>query len=926
MCAKQCRTKPGNQLIYKSIFAFSLAILVTSSAFAFGGHGGSRKTSIYRGTGVDSIGVHIGGQKSCPENRVRVNGVCVCVDGYDDIDGDCLESCLAAETRDDNNNCVCNHNNGYYGSPGSCQLCDDDRKIIRNNQCVCDSQYDDINGTCYLKCNANETRDEGYNCICDNGEGYYGSAGSCQQCSGTGKIIQNNSCVCSSSYDTIGTTCYPKCNANETRDSNNNCICNNNNGYYGSAGSCQSCEGEGKIISDNQCVCDSEHDNIGGTCYPKCNDGETRDSGNNCICDNANGYYGSAGSCQQCSGTGKIINNNDCVCSSDYDTISGTCYLKCNTNEIRDTNNNCICDNSNGYYGDAGNCLSCEGENKVIKDNVCVCADGYEMYNNACVAKCTERQERDSNGMCSCSEEYTGDNCDECAEGYEIYDNDCVEKCVTGYYRNSEGVCQQVTASDYIEANVTGLGVVRRSKSSMTWWMANDWCKAQGMNLIDISKFECYRTGQTTLVIEGSAYAGGCCAKGQSCNYNENWYTNDNKLKYSNILRALVNAFGIGGYFWTASDYSSSNSSFAFGVHSEIGYVYYYSRSSNNGYALCANDNTTPTCPDGYTGDNCDECAEGYEKYNNACVTKCESTQYRDESGICQTCPSTLAAKNTEYVCLACTPGGYWTGSACKNPCAEGKFHISSGDCKACDPATYSTAAAATPAECALCGDQRKVFAVEDGNATTYYCAPKDCGEGKYHADTGTCRACSNYTSPSTVEECSVCAQYGYPRYIDSSDGNKCKLCPSDMASATSADSCEQCFGATFNNGVCGAVASVSGEDTDPCPAGISRSTRDGTCSICENGKVYLPYYSDPCQYSVTGCVSNDDCGEGYFCNLKASSCSSPTSGTCVAIGSVAHGTLTLNGQSQEIFTVVIKKVIGLQTIGVKPKENGCQV
>ena len=48
---------------YKTVFAFSLVVLATS-AFAFGGGGGkSYKGSIYRKTGVDSIGVHIGGKE-----------------------------------------------------------------------------------------------------------------------------------------------------------------------------------------------------------------------------------------------------------------------------------------------------------------------------------------------------------------------------------------------------------------------------------------------------------------------------------------------------------------------------------------------------------------------------------------------------------------------------------------------------------------------------------------------------------------------------------------------------------------------------------------------------------------------------------------------------------------------------------------------
>ena len=68
------------------------------------------------------------------------------------------------------------------------------------------------------------------------------------------------------------------------------------------------------------------------------------------------------------------------------------------------------------------------------------------------------------------------------------------------------------------------------------------------------------------------------------------------------------------------------------------------------------------------------------------------------------------------------------------------------------------------------------------------------------------------------------------------------------------------------------------------CPSGILRSSRDGTCSVCENGKVYLSYKSDPCQNNVSGCQNNDECEEGYFCNLTGSSAYAPSSGSCKAL------------------------------------------
>ncbi len=53
----------------RKILLFGLVIIVATSVFAFGGGGKSRKASIYRGTGVDSINVHINGKDSDSEKE-----------------------------------------------------------------------------------------------------------------------------------------------------------------------------------------------------------------------------------------------------------------------------------------------------------------------------------------------------------------------------------------------------------------------------------------------------------------------------------------------------------------------------------------------------------------------------------------------------------------------------------------------------------------------------------------------------------------------------------------------------------------------------------------------------------------------------------------------------------------------------------------
>ncbi len=76
----------------RKVLLFGTAILVATSVLAFGGGGKNRKGSIYRGTGVDSINVHINGKGSeegtdehgCPKNSSynEQYDQCFCENGY----------------------------------------------------------------------------------------------------------------------------------------------------------------------------------------------------------------------------------------------------------------------------------------------------------------------------------------------------------------------------------------------------------------------------------------------------------------------------------------------------------------------------------------------------------------------------------------------------------------------------------------------------------------------------------------------------------------------------------------------------------------------------------------------------------------------------------------------------------------------------
>ncbi len=136
----------SNHLIYKAIFVFSLAILVASSAYAFGGGGKSRKSSVYRGTGVDSIGVHIGGNGGgkniensitrfeCEEQRkfwCHISGTCVADETA------CFAECPADRLCGSGANQVCCGTGNICVDNSYCCAYDEEEDVVDNTLC-CD--------------------------------------------------------------------------------------------------------------------------------------------------------------------------------------------------------------------------------------------------------------------------------------------------------------------------------------------------------------------------------------------------------------------------------------------------------------------------------------------------------------------------------------------------------------------------------------------------------------------------------------------------------------------------------------------------------------------------------------------------------------------------------------------------------------------
>ncbi len=143
---------------------------------------------------------------------------------------------------------------------------------------------------------------------------------------------------------------------------------------------------------------------------------------------------------------------------------------------------------------------------------------------------CDYTSEGAADGECKsgiCVENLAGKNCysqDDCGGSNSIYycnintyttSGSCNSSNASYYTSVGPGIC--LTLGDKNSANIIGLGEVVRAETPMNWWSADNWCKAQDKSLIDISKFEIYRSGTSTLVVSGTTNGG--CASGKTCGY-----------------------------------------------------------------------------------------------------------------------------------------------------------------------------------------------------------------------------------------------------------------------------------------------------------------------------------------------------------------------------------------------------------------------
>ena len=342
----------------------------------------------------------------CPPNSMCVNTYgsydCVCVDGFTDRNGECvnidecnevLGTCRNGECRDTLGSYVCDCNEGYEPS-------DDGKECLDKDECsyVFQCGQDDAVSRCV-------NIEGSYRCICNNGF----KLNAQRKCENINEceIAGNSVCRNGDCEDQRGSF---QCHCHEgftLSDDKRNCI------------DIDECEyepcGNGECINTNGgyiCECDAGYEFDDGTCVDINECGEMHDVCKNGFCDNEpEGSF----TCTCPHGYERTLDGTDCV-----DTREGACYIDSDTCSTQNplsmpiTKSHCCC--------------QCNEESSWLFDGTCnTCPmEGTEEFAKLCPKGCGHTQTPDGHPR----------DIDECA-----LIEDC---CINGKCLNTDGsyICE----------------------------------------------------------------------------------------------------------------------------------------------------------------------------------------------------------------------------------------------------------------------------------------------------------------------------------------------------------------------------------------------------------------------------------------------------------------------------------------------------
>ena len=288
---------------------------------------------------------------------------------------------------DSNGRCTAN-------ATGPCSYwCNDGTWMPTRNDCVCDSGYEEYQGSCVAQCGTNEERNANGNCVCK--AGFHRYNGSCVENPMCSDPLVEDTCKAPATYmhveDTVvngicHATAVNKCSpgtfepAPDTPKVDGRCGTATN---ACSAGTSTNRRMEtGKNLWDCQGIGGSSNWNCNGTDGSKnwkCTHGSQSQP---CSIDEI------MGTDKSCSKPIAALDDPDCFsCKAGYEEYQGSCVTQCGTNEERNANGNCVC--KAGFHRYNGSCV----ENPMCSD---------PLVEDTCKAPATYMHVEDTvvNGIC----------------------------------------------------------------------------------------------------------------------------------------------------------------------------------------------------------------------------------------------------------------------------------------------------------------------------------------------------------------------------------------------------------------------------------------------------------------------------------------------------------------------------------------------
>ncbi|BFZ22776.1 hypothetical protein BsWGS_25813 [Bradybaena similaris] len=858
----------------------------------------------------DDINECENGQLTCQRSEQCVNlpgtAVCVCQDGYHNINGRCEDINECDNTTTNNCSQVCTNIDGGF-------LCSCHPGYMYDasaNTCVDVNECD----TPMSKCGQICTNAQGsYRCSCLSGFRLIDGV-SCEKigrdvitcnCTGGGTCISRaNVCLCPKGkhLDNTSTTCLDsdlcahtlcKHGCMETRENTSfECLCPPGEQLAADGITCTECpRGTWGTACANRCTCVAPNteacDRVSGNCTCKV------------------GWQGAD-------------------CSVDIDECSRGMNVCSQFSTCRNTPGGFVCPCQSGYF------------RRSVAEKCQECDDGY--YGDSCLQRC--KCGRNSlcdkvNGSCYCSPGWTGTSCDvdidECQQGTHQCSPNNHERCVNtdggyecscerGTWRNCTGCgCQECgqwkfgdNCSETCNCNKTNTDSCNSTDGTCS--CRHGWTGADCSTDVDechISAYKCPKHSDC----KNTPGAHVCvCNVGykmddtqQSCQECGQWKFGDNCSETCNCNKTNTDSCNSTDgtcscrHGWTGADCSTDvdechTSAYKCPEHSDcMNTPGAYVCVCNVGYKMNATQQSCQECGQWKFGDNCSETCNCNKTNTNSCnstdgtcscrhgwtgadcstdVDECHTSAYK--------CPEHSDCMNTPgaYVCVcnvgykmdatqqSCQECGQWKfGDNCSETCNCNKTNTNS--CNSTD-GTCSCRHGWTGADCST--------DVDECHTSAYKCPEhSDCMNtpGAY-----VCVCNVGYKMDATQQSCQECGQWKF--------GDNCsETC---NCNKTNTNSCNSTDGTcSCRHGWTGADCST---DVDECHTSAYKCPEHSDCMNTPGAYVCVcnvGYKMDATQQSCQECGQwkfGDNCSETCNCNKTNTNSCNSTDGTC----SCRHG------------------------------------